>query len=240
MKNQHRNNYSALSEEYYNEIAHPTCANLGLGSRILLNSWLTSIEIDGKVICEVGAGRSALADLWPIKPAISQLIITDSSQKMLSHSMNMRSERINLVVCDADNLPFENSSIDYVISMLGDPYNQREFWLESFRALRSGGKGIFTTPSWQWAANFRSSSADEHQHYAFFMKTTGESIYVPSYILKERDQIDLMLECGIFVERLEHYTSEKLNLDSNRISEKISGYVGSDESVVTAYHFRKA
>lgn len=239
MKNQHRNNYSSLSEEYYDERAHPTCANLGLGSQSLLREWLASTHPEEAVICEIGAGRSALIEASRSKIGRSKLIITDSSEEMLSHSKRSRGNNVDFIVCDANNFPFYDESIDFIVSLLGDPYNQNTFWNEVFRTLKCHGRGIFTTPSWQWATKFRSKSARETHNEALFVTKFGKSVSVPSHVFSEDDQINIMLKSGIRVESVSHYTSDQLNKESRAISPKIGEYTNLSDPVVTAYHFSK-
>lgn len=182
--------YADLASEYYDPRRHPTCANFREASQLLLTPWLCDLTNDRVDVLETGAGASIVCEwLVDTRRRIGRLVVTDVSKEMLRYS---RGSTIcsHLIVCDAQQLPLISSGFDLVVASLGDPYNSVPFWSEVARVLRPGGHVLFTTPSFEWALQFRGGS-----HKAEFILSNGQAITVPSDILSNDAQRRLVEGC---------------------------------------------
>lgn len=54
--------FDVVAPEYYDPVRHPTCGNFRRASEILLAKWLSKFE-GIREVCEVGAGKSVVAEL---------------------------------------------------------------------------------------------------------------------------------------------------------------------------------
>lgn len=226
--------YGALAQEYYSRDLHPTCANMATASRALLARWLAETPLRGR-ICEVGAGRSALAEVLDESAAELDLVLTDQSIEMLRHSLWPSTPKPKLVVCDATSLPFRSGSMDGIVSLLGDPYNSDGFWKEVFRVLKQNGHAIFTTPSWKWATTFRSKSARERNDAALFVTRSGEVVYTPSFVVPELEQVKLITNAGLQVRHVAALSLGELRQLDSTLSPKFADYLSDGDAVVTAF-----
>lgn len=190
--------YSELSSEYYDPVLHPTCADFRNASRKLLHDLIDEALIQAKgSVCEVGAGKSLVAEvLLDRRCKIEDFLISDVSFEMLSYSKHFGDGGANLLVADANNLPFPDKAVDVLFAILADPYNVPMFWEESARILRRGGMMLFVIPSHTWASKFRTSDRHERHEVARFETRSGAEIFVPSYILPATEQVALALEFG--------------------------------------------
>lgn len=182
--------YSDLASEYYDPGRHPTCANFREASQLLLTPWMCDLTNDRVDLLETGAGASIVCEwLLDTRRRIGGLVVTDVSQEMLRYS---RGSAIcpHLIVCDAQRLPLISSGFDIVVASLGDPYNSVPFWSEVARVLRPGGHVLFTTPSFEWALQFRSGS-----YRAEFILSNGRATTVPSYIQSNDVQRRMIERC---------------------------------------------
>src|SRR5579871_2229126 len=187
----HHGTYDDLAPEYYDSGRHPTSANFREASRKLLFPWFRELIPPNACILEVGAGCSIVSEwLAEVKWPVARFIASDLSLKMLSYS-GMPGSPVASVVCDAQQLPFTANSFDYLVSSLGDPYNTPLFWKEAARVLRIGAYSFFTTPSFEWAQQFR----DGDSHAEFLV--SGGHILVPSYIKSLESQRILIEESGL-------------------------------------------
>lgn len=186
-------NYGDLAREYYDSVRHPTCANFREASRRLLISWLSTLALSGAHLLEVGAGASIVSE-WLSRNGriLDRFIVTDLSSKMLQYSHNHVIDQ--RIVCDAQKLPFIDGSFDVVVASLGDPYNTTPFWSEAVRVLRRGGYLLFTSPSFEWASQYRGMS-----DVAEFVLSDGTQVGVPSYVNSEKQQLGMMSACGLTV-----------------------------------------
>ena len=184
--------YADLASEYYDPKRHPTCANFGEASRLLMVPWLRDLAKDGVYVLETGAGASIVSEwLAEESRAIASFVVTDASQEMLRYSSGsgIYSE---MVVCDAQRLPLASSSFDLVFASLGDPYNTLPFWREAARVLRPAGHLLFTSPSFEWALQFRNGC-----NTAEFVVSNGRAIAVPSYVESDDAQQRMIEACGL-------------------------------------------
>jgi SAM-dependent methyltransferase len=203
--------YSAIASEYYDALRHPTCKNLRDASTIFLERALSLCGRDSTWICDVGAGDSIVAALMlRRKSDLSRLLLVDCDYAMLSYSSQYSAHGAELLLGTNFQLPFPSKSIGTVISSLGDPYNRNEFWSELCRVLRPGGICLFTTPSFEWAVEFRASKSPEKKDAAYFELKNGTGVYVPSFIYSIDQQDALIRQYGLRVVDVEKISSDKL------------------------------
>src|SRR6267154_4174739 len=129
--------YEELAQEYYDATRHPTCANFRHASAILFRKWSSNLSSDAHWSCEIGPGRSLLAELRTLGEFSTKgLLLVDSSASMLKHSSVYSTPRQICTIGAATALPIGHNSVDFVASFLGDPYNVPKFWHEVFRVLK--------------------------------------------------------------------------------------------------------
>ncbi|MER9484093.1 methyltransferase domain-containing protein [Mesorhizobium sp. M0494] len=230
--------YSAVADEYYNEILHPTCNDFGYASLSLLRDYLRLRPLQG-VVCEVGAGLSALLTALDGNQQAARVVVTDNSREMLSHSQTRFAGQAEFVLSDASHLPFPGQSVDMLTASLGDPYNSPEFWHEVHRVSKLGARIFFSTPSWEWASAFRSVGKNEREGSALFITQSGKKIYLPSCILPEIEQGAMMKAAGLHVEQISHFRLSDLKSAQLPTSPKLGGYLDDDDSVVTSFWVKK-
>jgi SAM-dependent methyltransferase len=225
--------YQEIAHEYYSRPRHPTCANFRDASVLLIRTWLGESEAAKKraIAVEVGAGKSVLAELAK-KRAIQfdLLILTDLIRSMIAHSARWASGDVRLLVADASSLPIASGLVDLLVSSLGDPYNIPTFWDEVYRVLRPGGLCIFTTPSYEWASQFRS---DGDKARAEFEIMGGGRVLVESRIYASAEQVAMIEKAGLQVGkrdvvRVAAFRPEALSskiLDRSPSSAVVQGYL---------------
>jgi SAM-dependent methyltransferase len=226
--------YDVLAEEYYDERRHPTCANFREASARILESWLERFPIDQDGLSfEVGAGDSLLAELLARRGSRLQgLIATDQSPSMLRHSEKWKGTGLQLLVSEADELPLADGSLNLLVSSLGDPYNTPAFWREASRALRPGGRVLFTTPSHEWATSYRAGQAQEATT-AEFVLSDGRTVLVPSWVYSTAEQVRLIKCNDLAVVEIVHVS--RSSLVAKRLSPKLLVGNGHDLSIVSGY-----
>jgi len=154
---------------------------------------------------------------------------------MLAFSAHWANDRTVLKLSDAARLPFDSESVDLLISSLGDPYNDLNFWKEVGRVLKPDGHAIFTTPSHEWSVNFRSKLNSEKLSAEFELKN-GETVSVPSFIYSREQQADLLKQAGLQI--LEYKGVPLAELSSEKISPKL--LIGNGKYIVEGYLVKKA
>jgi SAM-dependent methyltransferase len=227
--------YEDVASEYYDNGAHPTCANFRHASKALLKPQIRSLNGICRAI-EVGAGKSVFAEiLIELGRDLREALITDASPAMLQHSRCFDRFRPVLAVADCKQIPVEDSSVDLLIASLGDPYNSEQFWQEVERTLRVGGVCLFTTPSFEWAARFRSDSPDETPNGALFVLRNGRQFRLPSIIYPVGVQSQILRRHQLILESVKQI---ELNDLGGPISPKLLMLTKS-QPVVTEYVVRK-
>jgi hypothetical protein len=189
--------YGALAAEYYDAELHPTCANFRWASDRLLDRLLP--RSPGRVLCDVGAGDSALAgwldrNMYPIEG----LLLVDDSADMLAHSAQWVDAGAVAMLADASELPVESRSIDLLVASLADPFDNLAWWLEVDRVLTTGGNALVTLPAHGWATRFR-VAADEPSDGARFLTRTGCRVDMPSHVRPRADEMELIERAGLRV-----------------------------------------
>jgi ubiquinone/menaquinone biosynthesis C-methylase UbiE len=201
--------YDAVAAEYYDPIRHPTCANFRRGSERILSRWLEGPDTR---ILEIGCGRSLVAEILLAKgTSLTNLTLVDSSVAMLNYSAVFARAGATLVNCDAEQLAILDQSADVVVASLGDPFNTPPFWTHVQRIMRRGGRVLFTTPSFEWSSGFRfemSQPAD----LAEFVTRDGSSVFVPSFVYSEREQVEVLARAGLTVRAVDHATIADLGI----------------------------
>ncbi len=231
--------YEDLASEYYDPIRHPTCANFREGSKYILRKSFEKLLSKDCWLCEVGAGKSLIAELL-VKDnvALDRLIITDLSASMLTHSKQWSNVGAYILTADATNLPFASRSLEIVVSSLGDPYNTHALWKEIFRVLKPGGMFFFTTPSYEWAVSFRGTNSGEPFMLAEFELLDAKHIWVPSWIYSTDEQLEIIENEGFLVQEV--VNALICDLKNGNLSPKLLSKDGSDKSIVTGYVSAKA
>lgn len=225
--------YEALAGEYYNPERHPTCANLREGSWILLAKWLESVQVERSDFCDVGCGKSILAEL--VAPRLADLrniYLIDSSLSMLAYSRHWAKHGAHLILGKAEHLPLPDRSVDFLVSSLGDPYDVEAFWREAQRVVRPGGCVLYTTPSYEWSESFRIDD-ESRRREAEFELADGRRVVVPSYILPIGQQIALIERHHMSVREVAEIPMSALR--EHPISPKLVPRRGPQASVVTGY-----
>lgn len=225
--------YSLLACEYYDSKRHPTCANFRELGLEFFERKLTELIRNRAVptILETGAGRSVF-----VEPTLHSLlsegkfILQDASREMLEHSDSILSNIEKSLVSDARAIPLADNSADIVISALADPYNDEEFWSEVARLLKQGGDWILSTPSHDWATNFRSG---KHSRNAEFATQSNGTVLVPSETYPPESLIESVANFG---GRILEYHARLADDVEGILSRKID--LGENLPIIDCYHFR--
>lgn len=229
--------YDVVAREYYDPRLHPTCANF---RELSLRSFQENLRIkkiydhlhSGKLL-ETGAGKSLVAEqLAKTNFALDNLTLQDQSEEMLSHSIRWQNQINGMLISDARDVPVASGEYNTVLSFLLDPYNDPNLWNEMNRVLAAGGLWIFTTPSFDWANQFRQKSS---QTLSRFVLGSGEEIDLPSYVYPVHKMINLLKKKGF---KLEAFRGLSLLEIRGRISKKLVTKSPLN-SVVDSYVFRK-
>jgi SAM-dependent methyltransferase len=221
------NDYELVAGEYYDQSRHPTCVEFRVGSAQLIAAALPANP--GRAL-EVGAGDSLLAPLLYGRD-LSRLVVSDLNPGMLAYSRKWQSAGVHLLVADASHLPLPDHAIDLLVASLGDPFNTEEFWREAGRLLSQSGAILFTTPSYYWASTVR-----KLDRTARFGLANQNVIFVPSIVLDESAQQDLVAQAGLQVKSVTHFLRGELPA----VVSKALLSLRDEDAVVTCYEVTRA
>lgn len=191
--------YGRIADEYYDGFAHPTCADFRDASEMYLDRLWTSEAVVGR-IADIGCGRSLLAKKLAGKSASeTSLVLVDESSEMIVQNDHRLLSQLESRVIDVERGEFGRDEFDWIFSILGDPYNTESSWHNIATAMKRGGRCEFVVPSHVWSQKFRAADASERCNLARFVCTSGDEIYVPSYILRPDEQVSLIAGVGLKV-----------------------------------------
>src|SRR5216683_2735662 len=98
--------YELVAQEYYDAERHPTCANFREASRLLFRRWLSLVP-NRKLICELGAGKSLLAEiLTEALRSLDTVTLVDESPSMLAYSRALKEVGVRLDLASVFALPY--------------------------------------------------------------------------------------------------------------------------------------
>jgi hypothetical protein len=232
-----RLSYSAIADEYYDQRRHPTCANFRQACRIALREFYKWPKLVGVRICELGAGKSIVAELM-LRAGVSlaRLTISDKHREMLRFSEGFVADGAKLALMDAERLPRRQAKFDLVFAMMADPYNTSSFWKALPGILAKGGAVTISTPSFEWASRFRRNAQDGELAVARFKSRSGRLLDMPSHVYTVVDQIGIARRSGFVLSR---YRAVQIrDLGSVRLSPKLLGGEGDLEPIVDVYEFQ--
>lgn len=112
-----------------------------------ISNSLSGFDLKDKDILEIGAGISLFAGKLAEK---NRVILTDINETLL----NQNPENCDLVVADAENLPFPDRSFDfiYLVGILHHLPDQKKGMQEIKRVLKENGKVFISEPT-KWSVN---------------------------------------------------------------------------------------
>lgn len=201
--------YDDIAAEYYDAVRHPTCANFFELSAAFLVPRIQKYAPAAKAILEVGTGRSIVAPIVAAdKLPLSHVTLLDQSPRMLEHSRDWGERGAKLLVADATSTGLPRTSFELIVSSLGDPYNDANFWQEVSRLLNSGGVCLFTTPAWEWSETFRGES---HRRVAEFVLANGAKALVRSDIPSVATQSEMIGGVGLYLDEIQELTAAHLS-----------------------------
>jgi SAM-dependent methyltransferase len=226
--------YDVLAGEYYDAEAHPTCHNLNQLSRAFLARRLTE-PWERQSVLEVGSGSSSVAAILHSRGyTLDDLTISDDSESMIAHSLRWQEHGARLLLCSASAIPFREGAFSLVVSGLGDPYNEPQFWREAHRVMSRGARILFTMPSFHWAIRFRGAENPARFAAAEFELRDGSIVDVPSFIPRLEVQIAMMERAGFTVLYFESLGAEALDAEDKR-SPKINVFPSGWSSIVWGF-----
>jgi SAM-dependent methyltransferase len=201
--------YDDIAAEYYDAVRHPTCANFFELSAIFLVPRVLKYAPAAKSILEVGAGRSIVASAMAAKQLpLSHVTLLDQSPRMLGYSRDWEQRGARLLIADAANTGLPSASFQLIVSSLGDPYNDANFWQEMSRLLDSKGICLFTTPAPEWSERFRAESS---RRVAEFALTNGAKALVRSEILPLASQRRIIRNAGLYLDEVQALDTAQLS-----------------------------
>ncbi len=224
--------FDPVASEYYDPLLHPTCRNLRDGSLKAVKA-LISESVKVERYLEIGAGRSVLEDIPPLREIVEEVVINDESEEMLKYSEALTTEGADLVCGDFRTIEFSHGGFDLVLASLGDAYNDEPSWRRIGELLRAGGICIFTTPSHAWSYPYRTEHQGGRYDVARFTLGSGSIIDLESRILPELDQARLVqslglqvrLTVGVYRSSLLEPISPKLDVQESALIPLVTGYL---------------
>lgn len=231
----HAGDYDEVAAEYYDGTRHPTCQNFNALSRRYITGVLGRLGNVPRIV-EVGCGESSVAPwLQSQGQPLNGLLLLDASQRMLEYSRKWEAAGATLRIGNAHASGEESASASLVVAGLGDPYNTPELWEEIGRILAPAGHVVFTTPSFDWALQYRKQEGSAPDQATFQLRD-GRTVTLPSHILSLDMQVHDIHEAGLTVINFDALGIEALGNTS--ISPKIAS-VGELTPIVWGFLARK-
>ena len=194
--------YGAVADEYYDSSAHPTCAHFRVLSQRYVSLVVTRLARRFSCCLEVGAGRSILAEMRAAGGLTTAcLVVSDIEQKMLDASRDHSEHVDEFLLLDARDVPAAQGlrdRFDLVVASMADPYDDDQFWRSLSVLVTAGGSVIMTTPSHEWADQFRASEPGDSRSLARFETENGR-VWLPSMVRTVDDEIALIERNGFRV-----------------------------------------
>ncbi len=145
-------NYNEWHQHYNKSIVGMTELKMMIWHKTVL-AMLSAENLAGKKILEVGCGNGDFANYLSINRS-ADIIATDFSTASIEiaeeKKRNFGAHTSTFMVADAQALPFEDNSFDYVISCecLEHVPSPQQMLNEIFRVLKKGGRVILTTENY--------------------------------------------------------------------------------------------
>lgn len=183
------------------------------------------IDKNVNIVLELACGTGRVTNhLRKVLPPHVKLIASDLSQDMLAVAKEkLKSENIEWRIIDAQDLPFDNDSMDMAICCFGYmlvPDKVKAF-REAYRVLRPGGSFLFAT--WD-RLELNGASAVYRNAVKRFLGDPLPEIYKLPFSLHEKEVIaDLLRQAGFHefkIEKVEQYsTAESARLATEGLTE---------------------
>lgn len=230
--------YDQVSDEYYDSLLHPTCANFRQLGHKFLEDLRSNAIFERKFrlgrILETGAGFSMSAEVLARDlGSLENLTVQDASEGMLKHSMRWQNSFADIYVSDARQLQAKDKSYDIALSFLCDPYNDQGLWREVNRVLSDSGLWVMTTPSHHWAKRFR--SADDTKSSRFVTRDQRE-VDLPSFTYPVSQIVSGVEKYGLYLRKYIGYTIDHIE---GNVSKKLYAN-GSGGGVLDCFLFQKS
>lgn len=116
-----------------------------LANRWLINQLFRQADFTDSRILEIGANKIG-ADYLVERNALHCLTIAVDKQQQFNQLAAYARQGAQLVVAEADNLPFKAESMDFLLVNSLTPCNY--FWEEIYRLLAPTGCALFTIPAY--------------------------------------------------------------------------------------------
>lgn len=190
--------YDIIADEYY-EPRHVTSRNFDAATRAYLREQPFSYPNYGLAL-DLGAGKGRLSEYCGIAP--TRIVHADVALRMLT--LPQRELALGRIAADALTLPFKAGAFTIVAAFLFDPFNERGFFAQVARVMRSGGVFIGTIPHYEWGLALRSGMgrADE----AIFVLKSGQRIARPSILSRPEQLADDLTGVGLHIVKNEALT----------------------------------
>jgi hypothetical protein len=127
---------------------------------------------------------------------------------MLEHSRDWGRRSARLLVADATRTGLPCTNFELIVSSLGDPYNDANFWQEVSNLLNSGGVCLFMTPACEWSETFR---AESHRRVAEFLLANGAKAFVRSDIPSVATQCEMIGRVGLDLDEMQELDAAHLS-----------------------------
>jgi hypothetical protein len=231
--------YSEIAAEYYDPVAHPTCANFRTASRfLLLDLGIFDATAEGHIL-ELGAGRSLVAEMLLERGnSLNRLVISDKFEEMLHHSECYARLGAKLQLLDACSLEETHNRFDLVIGVLADPYNTADFWYNLGRLTLKNGLVALTFPSFDWMRKYRILKEGSNESHSVFQTKSGDWLNLPSFIWPSPKIVEFASSVGLRLLKRRLFSlaqlgtsniSSKLLVPGNRLLSIAEGYLFRNE-----------